>query len=270
MRKVNYSCIYVRLATGPVPTNRPISTSGPFPTTRPEVIHHSNKRYFPHNWAENRTSFPQMSRFPQLVWKLYVIPTTGPIPTTGLKIVRHSHKWADSHNWAENYTSFPQLGRFPQLVWKLYVIPTTGPIPTTGLKIIRHSHNWADSHNWSENYTSFPQTGQMGRFYIDSRNDLTLRSPTDTNRKSKIKKKKKKKNTFLRRATIHAHASAGNRFRAAAVASEDPIAVYVLKDRNVPLWTVGHSSELFSWSTFNIINQRTIVPVSLIEVLRIC
>ena len=57
------SFIYVRLTTGPVPSNRPIPTNGPILTTVPIV-----------------SSFP----------------TNGPIfPTTRPTFKRHFHKWAE-------------------------------------------------------------------------------------------------------------------------------------------------------------------------------
>ena len=67
----------------------------------------------------------------------------------------------------------------------------------------------------------------MGRFYVDSRNDVTLRFPNDT-----IAYRKKKKKKTLGTGDHHtAHAGAGNQFRAAAVASEDRGDVHVIKDR---------------------------------------
>ena len=99
----------------------------------------------------------------------------------------NSHKWADfPHNWAENHLSFPQMGRFsPQMGWKLYVIPTNGPI-------LRWQSQWRD-----------------------------VTFPNDTNRKSK------KKKTLGTGDHYTVRAGAGNQFRAAAVASEDPSDVYV-------------------------------------------
>ena len=129
------------------------------------------------------------------------IPTTGPIPTTRPKVIHHSHIW----------TVFP----------------------TAGLKIICHSHNWTDA----ETYTSFPQ---MGRFYIDNRNDVTLLFPNDTNPNRKI--------TFQRRTTI-LHTTAPGIDSGRSSCKRGPYRCLCPKRRPL-LWTVWHGSDCFSWKYY--------------------
>ena len=96
------------------------------------------------------------------------------------------------------------------------------------LKIILHSHKWADFYNCAENYASFQQ---MGRFYVDSRNDVTLRFPDFTSRKFK--------NSW------DTHTGAGNQFRVSAIASKNPSNVYALEDRNFPYYDQSDTVKFF-------------------------
>ena len=91
---------------------------------------------------------------------------------------------------------------------------------------MHHSHNWADSHNWAETCTPFPQ---MGPVYVvsDSQwHDVTFPEW----HQSQIEKQQQKTGTGDHYTV---HAGAGNRFRAAAVASENSSSVYAQRDRNV-------------------------------------
>ena len=99
----------------------------------------------------------------------------------------------------------------------------------------------------------------MDQFYTDTLNAMTWRY---VSRKAPIaffEEKKQQQKTNGTGDHNNAHPRAGNRFRAAAVASQGPSAVYVLKTERPLQWTVRHSSTFFFFFFFhgNILKKQT-------------